>query len=293
MIGSNQKKEIQINQYCKTTSVIDGLAVYKIGEGEPSLLFPYPHGATLTSISESLLCRLLISIGRTVITFDPPQAYASKRKSDYTLKEILECGEEALNYFGIKEPVDVVGHSMGGFCAIAFTFEKRVRVKSLLVICGNPGFSEVSDQWFNSKIIKATDFIKLTYYGFKEICGLGSLKNHKKMNNLLDYHLFEDKKYFSPRIVYKGDWRCSAPARDRWMNTVRKENYNEHLSKINVPVLIISGRNDILSSEEVNENMHRKFDGSIMEYFDKSRHFPFVEEEDKFISVVTNFWKEC
>lgn len=285
----NQKKEQPKQGNNILSAIINGLGVYKLGEGEPLLLFPYPHGSTFTSISESPLCNILVSIGRTVITFDPPGAYKSKRKADYSLEEMLNCGEEALNYFEVKEPVGVVGHSMGGFCAVAFAVKKKNWVKKLLVICGNSGYSDVSNQWFKSKFIKGKDFIKLTYYGFKEIVGLGSMENHKKMNNLLDYHLLENKGFYEPRIINNGDWRRPAPARDRWMNTVRKENFSEYLYDIDVEVFIISGRNDILSAEKTNEKMHEKIRKSKIEYFQKSRHFPFIEEKEKFIKVVDGF----
>lgn len=37
----------------------DGLAVYRIGDGEPLLLFPYPHGSTLRPMAEDRLAALL------------------------------------------------------------------------------------------------------------------------------------------------------------------------------------------------------------------------------------------
>lgn len=268
------------------------LSVYQIGEGEPLLLFPYPHGATYTSMSESPLCDLLAGLGRSVITFDPPQAYASTRAADYTLKEMLGCAEEALEYFGVQGTLDVVGHSMGGFCALAFAIEKKAWVKKLLVVCGNPGYSEVSSQWFDSKLIRGWDFLKLTYYGFKEIVGLGSLYNHKKMNNLLDYHLFEDKTYFVPREIHAGDKRRPSPLRNRWMNTVRNENYSASLNQITAPVLILSGKSDILSSEKVNRQMQQQIQQAKIEYFEKSRHFPFIEERARFIECVSRFLNE-
>ena len=58
---------------------------------------------------------------------------------------------------------------------------------------------------------------------------MGNLKNHKQMNNLLDYYLFENKVFFQPRVICKGDWRRPTPSRNKWMNAIRKENFSEHL----------------------------------------------------------------
>lgn len=36
----------------------DGLAVYRVGAGEPALLFPYPHGSILRPMAEDKLAAL-------------------------------------------------------------------------------------------------------------------------------------------------------------------------------------------------------------------------------------------
>jgi len=58
------------------TLVRDGLAIYRIGDGEPVLLFPYPHTTTVSSIAEHPLVEMLMRLGGTMITFNPPGAYA-------------------------------------------------------------------------------------------------------------------------------------------------------------------------------------------------------------------------
>lgn len=273
----------------KPDANIDGLAVFSTGVGEPILLFPYPHGATHTQMCLSPIHDMLVDMGRRVITFDPPQAYASTREANYGLQEMLECGIEALRHFGITEPVDVAGHSMGGFCTLAMAVEYPERVKKVAVICGNPGFKTVRKQWFASKVITGFDFLKLTWYGFVEIIGFGSLKNHKRLNNLIDYHIFHDKSKYVGREIYKDDKSKKAPLRDQWMNAIRHEDYMDRLSEIEQPVLLISGVNDILSAKSVNEAMAERIKNSQLVVFDKSGHFPYVEEKDRLENVLDVF----
>jgi pimeloyl-ACP methyl ester carboxylesterase len=102
--------------------VHDGLAIYAFGSGEPVLLMPYPHaatvagGRTLTRLAEGLK-----GLERQVLTFDPPGAGRSTRPMRLEMSEMLRCAEEALTVRGLGGgPVDVMGHSQGGFAALAF-----------------------------------------------------------------------------------------------------------------------------------------------------------------------------
>lgn len=113
--------------------VHDGLAVYAFDSGEPVLLMPYPHattvagGRTLTELVEGLT-----GLGRQVFTFDPPGVGRSTRSMRLDMGEMLGCAEEALTVCGLEDgPVDVMGHSQGGFAALAFAVERPGRVRRL------------------------------------------------------------------------------------------------------------------------------------------------------------------
>jgi hypothetical protein len=56
-----------------------GLAIYRLGSGEPLLLIPAPHGFVAGPTAEGPLAALLTALGHTVITFDPPGAFRSAR----------------------------------------------------------------------------------------------------------------------------------------------------------------------------------------------------------------------
>ena len=46
------------------TLTVDGLAIYRIGQGEPLFLMPYPHASTSTSIAETKLAAMLAGLPR-------------------------------------------------------------------------------------------------------------------------------------------------------------------------------------------------------------------------------------
>src|SRR5512133_3026796 len=91
--------------------VSDGLAVYDLGAGPPLLLMPHPQGMVRVPEARSPLADLLIGLGRRVVSFDPPGAFASSRPPRLGLAEMLACSHQALQVAGVAPPVDVVGHS--------------------------------------------------------------------------------------------------------------------------------------------------------------------------------------
>jgi pimeloyl-ACP methyl ester carboxylesterase len=50
------------------------------------------------------------------------------------LAEMLRSADETLNRLGIQDPVDVVGHSMGGFSGLAFAIEHPDRTRRLVEV---------------------------------------------------------------------------------------------------------------------------------------------------------------
>jgi hypothetical protein len=72
-------------------AVIDGLAVYRLGDGPPVFLMPYPHASARVSMAESELANILAGLGRSVITFDSPGTFQSYRKPEVSIDEMLSC----------------------------------------------------------------------------------------------------------------------------------------------------------------------------------------------------------
>ena len=76
------------------SGVLDGLAVYKVGEGEPVFLMPYPHASASEPMALSPLARQIVASGRSVISFDAPGMFSSTRKPEITMEEMLGCALE-------------------------------------------------------------------------------------------------------------------------------------------------------------------------------------------------------
>jgi proline iminopeptidase len=65
----------------------------------------------------------------------------------------------------------------------------------------------------------------------------------------------------------------------------------DKLNTIHVPTLVLVGRHDFICSPVQAQIIHESIRGSKLAIFEKSGHFPWLEEPDLFFSTVTNFLK--
>lgn len=169
----------------RNMDIKDGLAIYRIGKGQPVLLMPYPHASAYHSMSKSLLVPILNNFGFSVLTFDPPGIYNSTREADVTLDEMLKCTNELLDYYSIKDSIMVIGHSQSGFCSIAYSIEYPERVKSLILIGAVSGWPMIK----KSSIHKQFSWFscerwKMMYWGTRKMINMSNFLIHKKLDQL-------------------------------------------------------------------------------------------------------------
>jgi pimeloyl-ACP methyl ester carboxylesterase len=65
----------------------------------------------------------------------------------------------------------------------------------------------------------------------------------------------------------------------------------DKLDTIRVPTLVLVGRHDFICSPMQARIIHDGIRGSRLAVFEKSGHFPWIEEPELFFSTVTNFLK--
>src|SRR5512142_3071321 len=112
----------------------DGLAVYRLGHGEPVLLMPAPHRFERPGLREfDALADGLQRLDRQVITYDPPGSGLSTRPARLSMEEMHQCATQALRVCGVFGPVDGVGHSMAGLAMLAYALEQPQRVRRLVL----------------------------------------------------------------------------------------------------------------------------------------------------------------
>ncbi len=281
--------------FVEPASVIDGLAVYAVGSGEPVLLFPYPHGHTTEPMAQGPIADILVEMGRTVVTFDVPGAYRSTREPVGDIDEMLHSADETLNRLGIQGPVDVIGHSMGGLAALSYAVERPDRTRRLVLVTSLSGFPAAAKWGFPGSAFRVyeADFWRVIIWGMKLNAGRGDLALHKKLQNLMGRASYYDQTLFTPVVIDADDADKGVPIRTIWSkNMYSKLSYADRLGEVRARTLIIAGRHDPEAPLQCSEELLQGISDASLVIFEHSGHSPFVEEASLFAQTVVAFLSE-
>lgn len=271
--------------------VHEGLAVYAFGKGEPSLLMPYPHAATV--VGDPTLTFVVCgfeALGRRVVTFDPPGSGRSSRPMRLGMEEMLECTQEALRVCGVEGPVDVIGHSQAGFAALAFAIERLERVRRLVLVGAGPG----GPSWMRAEgAIWNRSHPDYWRFGLRSSLYFFSrrLAAQKLMHNLIFRDSYVDQELFIAEPISSLDWLRPAHPRIRWGLVARRLDYRPRLREVHAPTLLLAGRHDPQMPPACSEEMARGIPKARLVVFERSGHYPFIEEPEAFFEAVKG-WVE-
>jgi len=281
--------------YLEPVSVEEGLAVYAAGEGPAVLLFPYPHGHTTEPMAQGPIARILQEIGFTVISFDVPGAYRSSRDPTGTMEEMIVAADETLDRLQIDGPVDVVGHSMSGFAALAYAVERPERVGRLVLANSVSGFPAAARCGYPGSVFRfyEPNYWRVVLWGMQVNGGRASLATHKQLQNLMQEHAFVDRSFFTPLTIEEEDHDRGIPIRMIWSkNMYRSLSYADRLDEVLAPTLVIAGRHDPEAGMDCSVELNHGIPTSRLVIFEQSGHAPFIEEEQAFRDVLRDFLME-
>jgi pimeloyl-ACP methyl ester carboxylesterase len=274
------------------TWVHDGLAVYVLGAGPPLLLMPNPQGMVRAPETHSPLAELLVRLGWRVITFDPPGAFASPRPSRLGLAEMLACTQEALRVAGVRPPVDVVGHSQATLCQLALALAHPEVVRSLVLVGAVDGGPRTTRRAHGMPWCWPVTDRRLWRFAALAaplVVGRGNLRRLKRLQQLYLEASFVDRSLVPAIRIQPGDQRRPPPRRARWQASVRQVDLRPRLGKVTVPTLVCVGRHDPQTPWPDNAAIAAALPAGRLEVFERSGHYPFVEEPDRFTAVVAAF----
>jgi proline iminopeptidase len=267
----------------------DGLAVYRVGVGAPIFLMPGPHRFARPGLpTTDALIDGLIALGREVITFDPPGSGRSSRAARLGMEEMLDCADEALDVCGVDEAVDAVGHSMSGLAVLAYAIERPRRVRRLVLIgTGSGGRAYMTAPgalWNRSH----PHFWGMAALGVLHIVW-PRLGPERWLNNFIHRESFVDARLADVATISAGDWLRPKEGRTDWHWVARRLNYAPKLAEIAVPTLILCGRLDPQCPPRCSEELAHGIPNAELIVFERSGHFPFIEEPGPFWSSAAAF----
>lgn len=270
--------------------LLDGLALFRFGAGDPLLLLPDPAGIEV--IGDDGLAALvtgLTGLGRCVLTFDPPGVGQSTRPPDLTLEEMFSGAATALEATGVSPPVDVLGHGQGALVALAWAIERPDRVRRLILIggaSGGPAYLPAGGAIWN---------LSHPYYWPYTLAALSYRLTRRRIVEKLMLNVVRRVSFTDPgraateRIAWRDLPRGTRP-RTAWERRVaRSLDYSRRLAAVEAPTLLFTGRHDPLMPPECAEELAGGIPQARLIIFERSGHYPFLEEPEAFWAAVAEF----
>ena len=174
-----------------------------------------------------------------------------------TLNDYVDHIASLINYLKLYN-LTILGHSFGG--RVAIRYASKYNLEKLILV------DAAGIKRFNFKT-----FIKVLKYKFLKTI----------------YRMFS-KAQLQTLMANSGssDYKKATPIMKKTMSNVIKVNLIKDLSKIKAKTLILWGYNDKVTPFSDSRIMENKIKNSRLVTFLHSGHFPYIDEEEKFIKIM-------
>jgi proline iminopeptidase len=189
-------------------------------------------------------------------------------------------------YLGLDRII-LFGHSYGGFLAQEYALRYGQHLDGLILSCTAPALDY-------PEVIRANAVARAStpqqIEGVNRFLQAEALPSDAALKETLALVLPFYFKHYDSQVGKELGRKIhySAAASNHVFSTcVPSFNTLSHLSEITVPTLVIAGRDDwITPPRQGAERIHAALPNSELVIFEESGHFPFIEEQPKFLGVV-------
>jgi proline iminopeptidase len=205
---------------------------------------------------------------------------------------MLACSREALQVVGVGSPVDVVGHSQATLCQLALALVAPPMVRGLVLV------GAVDGGWRTTRRAAGMPWCwpltdprrwRFALLAAPLAVGRANLGRLKRLQQLYLEASVVDRSLVPSVRVEPGDQRRPPPRRARWQASVRRVDLRPRLGEISAPALVCVGRHDPQTPWADNAAIAAALPAGRLEVLERSGHYPFVEEPDRFAAVVAGF----
>jgi pimeloyl-ACP methyl ester carboxylesterase len=266
---------------------INGLEIHfkKMGQGEP--VFLLLHGFAASLYSWHSIIDQLSQLG-TVIAFDRPGFGLSehpitwKEQNPYSSKAQVELVIKLLDHFGVQKAI-LVGNSAGGTVALQVALEHPERVSALILVDPAVYNSGGVPQWVQP-ILATPQMRHLGPLIARQILKRGrdliKLSWHNPAllpTEMLEYY----QKPFQVENWDRALWEFSLASHATGLS--------EHLDKLNLPVLVITGDDDRIVPTKHSIRLAEEIPNASLVVIDDAGHIPHEEQPQAFMEAVTSY----
>ncbi|MFW9901773.1 MAG: alpha/beta fold hydrolase [Candidatus Thorarchaeota archaeon] len=205
-----------------------------------------------------------------------------------TYKQLADDANILRESLGYRK-IGIIGNSAGGYIALNYAIHHPENLCYLILIDTAPAFDYLEEvmtivqnknptpeilQTFNDPVDPTVEGFRNQFKILQPLYFYDFTSKHQKMA----YDLI-DKMILNPKVAALNEI------------LMPKFNVSSQLSKIEVPTLILVGRDDFISPPSQAERMHKSIPNSEIYIFEKCGHYPFFETPDDFLRVVTKWFK--
>lgn len=236
---------------------------------------------------------------------------------DYSMEYQVEMFEEMRKAFGI-EKWSILGHSYGGMLAVLYASRYPDSINKMILDCPSLLFEDSAKsvaEYLSGHIashnsraeselcekLKTTDYQggKEFVYDLLELlncCTDMQLRNYLHGVSYEEYQKCMDTSEITDEMWAKGERHLvkllEGPSMQKEAQMKRismLDNFMPMLQKITLPILLLNGRFDPVSTERQIEYMKNKEQNLTQIVFMNSGHFPRIEEAEKYTNAVLEF----
>jgi proline iminopeptidase len=206
-----------------------------------------------------------------------------------TYEQIADDVNELREFLGYDK-VGVIGHSAGGFVALKYAIRHPKNISNLILIDTAPAFDYMDEMMAIVQRKNPTPEILATL----DAPAAPTAEGFKQQLKILNPLYFFD---FNPELKEEVEKKFAATIVNpeaAALNEVLMPKYNvrSKLSKIEVPTLILVGKEDFVCPPSQAQHMHDVIPNSKLTIFERCSHYPFLEVPDEFFRVMSEWFKK-
>ncbi|MFQ5909312.1 MAG: alpha/beta fold hydrolase [Thermoplasmata archaeon] len=259
------------------------------GSGPPCFLAPVSWG-----IDYALWAHYLTDLENKLkmVYFNPRGIGRSSKitsPSDCSMDSIVSDMERLRKHLGFNR-IAVMGHSAGGFSALKCAIRRPESINALVLVETAANIDYEKD--FNELSRTDERIVKILEEMRKPPREDITKEELMRRNLMLVFSVyFKDYEPFEKEFEEHLSRSKMSPDHLRYHQQADLPRYDvlTDLGKISCPALIIAGKHDPVCPPKFSEVLSDALPESKLVVFENSGHWPFIEEEDKFVEVVSDF----
>jgi pimeloyl-ACP methyl ester carboxylesterase len=197
---------------------------------------------------------------------------AKQKTPPFQIRSYVDMVNQFMEIMGIME-APVFGHSMGGTVALTLALEAPERVKKVAIV-GSP---------INGNSLNV--FLKLSGVSWiaRLVWRLSAIKR------LVMWMVLAGDSPKVRKMIFRDVDKANAESFFRSIGDLHRTDLRGQVSKLTIPALGVFGIRDNIVNPNQSELLSRGVPHARVEMLKSSRHFPMLDEPERFIKIVQEF----